>query len=471
MSLWLDNNYSSCISEDEHLGEFPLTKTQDGDDKKVNSMLVESVANTKPSLSHLSTDVAIDEIEPNPLISSVYPSKIPNLSKSSSTSASATTGSKADPFIDESLVKEDIKSHVSTESFPVSDTFGQVSYESINQINSVNLKLNSKTDDSKFSGVVLKNNGQNQLGELISPTEDSSEDHAEIDRTSTEASIENNKLDHDVVDSRTEDEAPDIDDDNLPLSGFPGPFLCERLLSVEITEGTDITTPIEMRDSHTEREDIASMVESGDGREKSTNSKCDTNEKEISDFEDDVVDMKVREGVQMTDSDGQSLGDAQVAEVFDSGDASCCEDPLPSKSEKNRELSGSSFDLHEKKSSMTSEYANVWPTEESRKARRTESTVVETGSNDECSPTDSKSRDPSFSDLLNSDEMNRDSLEDEFDKLVAEADSTPSSIPSLPVDSTVTESDLPSSKLPLSSFPSSSHQPTILEAGTILAFH
>ncbi|MPC61291.1 hypothetical protein E2C01_055360 [Portunus trituberculatus] len=56
----------------------------------------------------------------------------------------------------------------------------------------------------------------------VSPTENSSEDHAEIERTSTEISPDSVRFDQDILDTRTEDEAPDLDDDLIPSSPVPG---------------------------------------------------------------------------------------------------------------------------------------------------------------------------------------------------------------------------------------------------------
>lgn len=300
--------------------------------------------------------------------------------------------------------------------------------------------------------------------DVLSPVYDSSEEHAEIDCTSTEASVENNRLEPDVLDTRTEDEAPDIDDDVLPFSAVHGPYLSERLLSVEATEDTDITTPMEMRDSHTERDTNASQLESVDGRDSQHPSDDislnDTNEREISEFQElpaSFIDVEV-------DTKEASISEIKDSEVFvddtadpigDSFPANVVESPSYDKIPNNERF----------KSVLTAEYGNVWPTDENRKARRTESTVVETGSTDDCSPSDSKSRERSFSDLVDSDEINRDSLEEEFDKLYAEADS-PSSIPSLHNDHVIDEHPNTTHCKSSNLIPSSPLQPTILEAGT-----
>ena len=334
-----------------------------------------------------------------------------------------------------------------------------------------NISLTKTTSDQKDNKRGVATNLQQTTGELISPTEDSSEDHAEIDRTSTEPSVENNRLDNDVMDTRTEDEAPDIDDDVLPVSGLQGYMVSERLLSVEITEDTDITTPVEMRDSHTEKDANTSLCVSGDCKNNivEDDSINDTNEKDISEFQmqDSLLDENDK------DCKEASLSELKDSEVFMSDTV----EPIEDTSSKiinvvETSSSGNVTASPQIKSILASEYADVWPTEENRKARRTESTVVETGSTDECSPTDSKSREHSFSDLLDSDEMNRDSLEDEFDKLVAETDNSPCSFPSKA--NTPNTSDPPNPTSPCSSPKlvtslSSSHKPTIPEAGTKFA--
>ncbi|KAF2357519.1 hypothetical protein FHG87_011724 [Trinorchestia longiramus] len=307
---------------------------------------------------------------------------------------------------------------------------------------------------SRPSSHFAPNDGQS---DLLSPADESSEDQAEMDRTSTE---ENNRFEPDVLDTRTEDEAPDIDDDIFPVSGIHGPYLSERLLSVEATEDTDITTPMEMRECQTEKDTNASQLESEGGgqfsKNVSDNSQNDTNEKEISDFQE--LPASYIEG----DNKEEPTSEAKDSEVFIDDAAepravamATVHPPLV--------LENETLEALPKNLNVSTDFSNVWPTEESRKARRTESTVVETGSNGEGSPSDSKSRDRSFSDLVDSDEVNRDSLEDEFDKLVAEADS-PSSVPSLHNDPIVDEYPPTTHSKSSNLIPSSSLQPTILEA-------
>lgn len=353
--------------------------------------------------------------------------------------------------------------------------------QSISSQNLIILPGTATSSLSKFHDGSLEVTSTNVSGwqmhsdDIASPIDDSSEDHAEIDQTSTEASIENNRLDHDVLDTRTEDEAPDIDDDVLPLSGPQGQVISDRHLSVEATEDTDITTPIEMRDSQTEIDVYTSLL-SGECKDPSLSkegehSRNDTNEKEISEYQEEVPDyLNVEEG----GTEAVKSGESSVSETNDNDDLFVEANELVKKT--LTAVAGPD----QSDSSMTSgllarsvfctEYVNVWPSEEHQKARRTESTVVETGSTEEGSPSDSKSREPSFSDLIDSDEMNRDSLEDDFDKLVAETNPSPSCLHSTADTKAAvpfTSSNDPQSSL--TPIPSSLHQPTILEAGTNLA--
>lgn len=434
--------------------------------KTIDSVICESVIQANPIIQHSSDSKS----DPFPL---ALPTVVP-LSISTSIESASVQSAMDDKSSSPKILK--LKSVcIDDQNALVSDN-KQVSFDESSHTEIIlTAEVSSAVDTSSIVLTNIQPSAyHSHSDEIISPIDDSSEDHAEIEQTSTEASIENNRLEHDILDTRTEDEAPDIDDDVLPLSAIHSHIISERLLSVEATEDTDITTPIEMRDSHTEK-DVNTSLLSGEYKDpfasKGDNSRNDTNEREISELQEDVP-------FSLDESSSKVIAqvNASHAEVHHGDDIFIDQDKvseLPSlKSINVSDLSNSSkiSDNPSARSVFSTEYINVWPSEENRKARRTESTVVETGSTDEASPSDSKSREPSFSDLLDSDEMNRDSLEDEFDKLVVEADASPSSFPSLPTDHNAENATAPySNPSTLTQIPSSSHQPTLSETGTILA--
>ena len=383
---------------------------------------------------------------------------------------------------------------------------------------------------------------------IISPTDDSSEDHAEIERTSTEISPDSIRLEQDILDTRTEDEAPEIDDDLIPGSPVQGQLISDRLLSIEITEDTDITTPYEMRDSQTEKDATGSCLESGEDKDgtdanidlpkeissisrshdlsgdlqntsKSGKSSVSTSGQEIQEdknikeetsdhsnvflsSKDDTISMNLDHLVKVKSEDIHNfftLLDHEFKNIeqrierlkkkieskeFDSSSAETealilrstlnnlekiSKDKVPDDDNYKQNIKKSLLRIEFSLSTVDSMISNttqsdtLWPTDESRKARRTESTVVETGSTEDGSPTGVKQRDQSLSDLLDSEEIERESLEDDFEKLVAEAEKSPGSVTSLPSDipDVISPSSPPNQTSPL--------QPTQREPGMELA--
>lgn len=279
----------------------------------------------------------------------------------------------------------------------------------------------------------------------ISPTENSSEDHAEIDRTSTELSQDSVRFEQDILDTRTEDEAPDLDDDLFPASPVLGPELSERIFSVEGTEDTDITTPMEMRDSHTERDASASNLEFVDDKE-GTDGKSDLLKESllVEDKRDEGSAYLLQEIKEIQYKINRLQEQVQSQEVDPTAARSECNIILNTvedireavgdgKIENNSEFNNVSQDILSNIISISEtvaqimqrlhqtdpEHADLWSRDQTKEARITESAVVETGSAEDGSPSDANVRDQSFSDLLDSDELNRDSLEDEFDQLAA----------------------------------------------------
>lgn len=315
----------------------------------------------------------------------------------------------------------------------------------------------------------------------ISPTEDSSEDHAEIDRTSTEMSADSVRLDQDILDSKTEDEAPDIDDDLLgisPAEGQPN----YRPQSFEATEDTDITTPLEMRDSQ-ERDSTNSLLESSDDllKEKDLSKDIDhhlTHEEEdnfkykIYDDEKRELDGEVRqyaakeadycefEADEEDKYDSLAVGEsfaknaeeikkrveylqervesdefdpdiARTEAVIIQSTVKKIQDsiihPQSSSSEgvSQAHIIGSISNLSDAVNSVFEKLdINIERKDfvAKRKAQRTESTIVETGSSKNNSPSEDE-RVPSLSDLLDPEDIERESLEEEFEVLAAEVSS------------------------------------------------
>ena len=70
------------------------------------------------------------------------------------------------------------------------------------------------------------------------------------------------------------------------------------------------------------------------------------------------------------------------------------------------------------------EYERTWSSVTKGKTLRTDSTIVETGSQEDQSPNGSNRTKSSFSELVDSDEANRESLDDDFERLVADASIT-----------------------------------------------
>ncbi|XP_069185516.1 ankyrin-2 isoform X26 [Procambarus clarkii] len=303
----------------------------------------------------------------------------------------------------------------------------------------------------------------------ISPTENSSEDHAEIDCTSTELSPDSVRFEQDILDTRTEDEAPDIDDDLFPASPVLGPELSERIFSVEATEDTDITTPMEMRDSHTERDASASNLEFVDDKEGTDLLKeCLVEDKDESIA---YLTQEVKE-VHNKVNRLQEQVEAQVDPITASSEIKIILNSMEDireavgndKIENNPEFNSMAQDILSNINSLSEtvaeiiqklhlsdpeyKYSEFWSKDETKAARRTESTIVETGSAEDGSPSDANHRDQSFSDLLDSEELNRDSLEEEFDLLAADLSLSPkatsSAAPSVVLSSPVSSNVYPS---------------------------
>ena len=283
----------------------------------------------------------------------------------------------------------------------------------------------------------------------ISPTENSSEDHAEIDRTSTELSPDSVRFDQDILDTRTEDEAPDLDDDLIPSSPVPGQELSERVLSIEATEDTDITTPMEMRDSHTERDTSASnLIED----KEATDEKPDLKEPHpISDKDENnaYIVQEVNEIINRVNSLQEQVKGKEIDPISARSEIKVILNTLDdvreviedSKVEDDSEVNIVGLDIlsnidsvGEMVMQMMKElhltepgHSDFWSKIETKVSGETECAVGETVSNDERSPFSANQPEQSFSDLLDSEELNRDSLEDEFDRLEADFSSPPKS--------------------------------------------
>ncbi|XP_069990931.1 ankyrin-2 isoform X32 [Penaeus vannamei] len=302
------------------------------------------------------------------------------------------------------------------------------------------------TDDMAAASVTYNTSSAVLSIGPVSPTEDSSEDHAEIDRTSTELSPDSVRFEQDMLETRTEDEAPDLDDDMMAGSPVLGPELSERVFSVEATEDTDITTPMEMRDSHTERDATASNLESVDDKE-GTEGKSDLKD-QCWDTEDNITCLaqetaeihsrviKLQEKVQAQEIDRTTA--KSEAELILNTVADIREAVSNGKGESDEQKSKMAQDILDSISSISDTVAkiiqNLTPSDVETSSllmkgetgvTKTESTVIEAGSPEEGSPSDSNIRDQTFSDLLDSDDINRESLEDEFEKLAAEMSLSP----------------------------------------------
>ncbi|XP_042242860.1 uncharacterized protein LOC121880005 isoform X24 [Homarus americanus] len=323
----------------------------------------------------------------------------------------------------------------------------------------------------------------------ISPTENSSEDHAEIDRTSTEISPDSVRFEQDILDTRTEDEAPDLDDDLFPASPVLGPELSERIFSVEATEDTDITTPMEMRDSHTERDASASNLEFGDDKD-GTDGKSDLKESLHFETKDDSIaylaeeikeiQNKVNRLQEQVKSQIDPIAARSEVEMILNTMEDIREAVGDSKIENNPEFNNMAQDILSSISSISEtvaemmqtlrlsdpEYADFRSRDEKITAKRTDSTVVETGSAYDGSPSDTNLRDQSFSDLLDSEELNRDSLEDDFDRLAADLSLSPKTDLVVEISPKVTSTAAPSDVLssPVSSNVYPSKPPDALQA-------
>ncbi|XP_047493734.1 uncharacterized protein LOC125042247 isoform X5 [Penaeus chinensis] len=302
------------------------------------------------------------------------------------------------------------------------------------------------TDDMAAASVTYNTSSAVLSIGPVSPTEDSSEDHAEIDRTSTELSPDSVRFEQDMLETRTEDEAPDLDDDMMAGSPVLGPELSERVFSVEATEDTDITTPMEMRDSHTERDATASNLESVDDKE-GTEGKSDLKD-QCWDTEDNITCLaqetaeihsrviKLQEKVQAQEVDLTTA--KSEAELILNTVADIREAVSNGKGESDAQKSQMAQDILDSISSISDTVAkiiqNLNPSDVETSSflmkgktgvTKTESTVIEASSPEEGSPSDSNVRDQTFSDLLDSDDINRESLEDEFEKLAAEMSLSP----------------------------------------------
>ncbi|XP_042859637.1 ankyrin-2-like isoform X23 [Penaeus japonicus] len=302
------------------------------------------------------------------------------------------------------------------------------------------------TDDMAAASVTYNTSSAVLSIGPVSPTEDSSEDHAEIDRTSTELSPDSVRFEQDMLETRTEDEAPDLDDDMMAGSPMLGPELSERVFSVEATEDTDITTPMEMRDSHTERDATASNLESVDDKEgtegkSDLKDQCWDNEDNITCLAQETAEIhsrviKLQEKVKAQEVDLTTA--KSEAELILNTVADIREAVSNGKGESDVQKSKMAQNILENISSISDTVAkiiqNLNPSDVETSSllmkgetgvTKTESTVKETGSPEEGSPSDSNIRDQTFSDLLDSDDINRESLEDEFEKLAAEMSLSP----------------------------------------------
>ncbi|XP_050687551.1 ankyrin-2-like isoform X31 [Eriocheir sinensis] len=283
----------------------------------------------------------------------------------------------------------------------------------------------------------------------ISPTENSSEDHAEIDRTSTEVSPDSVRFDQDILDTRTEDEAPDLDDDLVPSSPVPGQELSERLFSIEATEDTDITTPMEMRDSHTERDTSASnLIEDKEAVDEKAEllepppvpDKEENNAYLVQEVNDIINKVnRLQEQVKSKEIDPitarseikvilNTLDDVkeviEESKIEDDSEANVLGLDILSNIESVGEMVMQMMkELH----LAEPEHSDFWTKDDTKAPHKTEHATAEAGSIEDRSPSTANQLDQSFSDLLDSEEYNRDSLEDEFDRLAADLSSPPNS--------------------------------------------
>lgn len=346
---------------------------------------------------------------------------------------------------------------------------------------------------------------------LHSPTEDSSEDHAEIDRTSTEMSADSVRFDQDILDTKTEDEAPDIDDDLLgiyPATGHQN----YKPQSFEATEDTDITTPLEMRDSHeAERDSTNSLLESSDdflkdrdipadgdirdtledGVKLDTTSENETNrigDVKSSMFKDEFYEEKEENAsiglVQLSNDTEEikkridSLKDRIESEDIDPDLARTeaiiihstltrIQDALTD-TENLQKLKSENISHETTLESISSISESVRQlfdladikrrkVETKCQAKRTDSTIVETGSSENESPINETDR--FFSDLIDSEDIDKD-LDEEFEVLAAQANNYSIHIP---ISSAISASAIPSS--PTSSESVFSHVSTEQQPG------
>lgn len=283
----------------------------------------------------------------------------------------------------------------------------------------------------------------------VSPTENSSEDHAEIDRTSTEMSPDSVRFDQDILDTRTEDEAPDLDDDLVPSSPVPGNELSERLFSIEATEDTDITTPMEMRDSHTERDTSASNLiedkEAADGKDEPIEPQLVSEKEENSVYlaqeVNDIINKVNRLQEQMTSKEIDPVTARSEIKIILNTLDDVKEVIEESKVEDDSEANIVGLDILSNIESVGEmiiqimkelhfadpEHSDFWTKDETKTGHETELAAAETGSTNDRSPSTANQPDQSFSDQPDSEEFNQDSLEDEFDRLAADFSSPPNS--------------------------------------------
>ncbi|KAG0713070.1 hypothetical protein GWK47_017039 [Chionoecetes opilio] len=279
----------------------------------------------------------------------------------------------------------------------------------------------------------------------ISPTEDSSEDHAEIDRTSTEDSRDSVRFDQDILDTRTEDEAPDLDDDLMQSSPVPGQELSDRGFSIEATEDTDITTPMEMRDSHTERdssmsnllEDKEPMDGKSEPREPRPDSDRDENNAYFAQEVNDIINrvnilqeqMKTKQidplsaSTEITvilntlDDVREVIEDSRVEDDSDTNKVSLV---MLSNIDSVKEMVMQMIqELHVSEPGQS----DFWSKGEAETSHEAECLPPEIVSKEEKSPSSAYQPDQRSSDLLDSEELNHDSLEDEFDRITADLSS------------------------------------------------
>ncbi|KAG7157302.1 hypothetical protein Hamer_G005704 [Homarus americanus] len=514
----------SCVSDGGLHGGCPEAQGMDWEGKSVDSMYTETVVQAK--LSMLPEVDTSEGVAPTSFSSSTLPPAAPPLSTASlctdlphpsniqpqaqtfqdltqqpsqtylnlepshlhdshsfelqgfDTSPSSATKLSDHLFLEKGYVNG---AEATTSQLVASPSFASLQSESVAPI--------TGTDEIAAASVTFNTSSAFMSLGPISPTENSSEDHAEIDRTSTEISPDSVRFEQDILDTRTEDEAPDLDDDLFPASPVLGPELSERIFSVEATEDTDITTPMEMRDSHTERDASASNLEFGDDKD-GTDGKSDLKESLHFETKDDSIaylaeeikeiQNKVNRLQEQVKSQIDPIAARSEVEMILNTMEDIREAVGDSKIENNPEFNNMAQDILSSISSISEtvaemmqtlrlsdpEYADFRSRDEKITAKRTDSTVVETGSAYDGSPSDTNLRDQSFSDLLDSEELNRDSLEDDFDRLAADLSLSPKTDLVVEISPKVTSTAAPSDVLssPVSSNVYPSKPPDALQA-------